>query len=206
VAAADVEAIKPFVSRQVWAMVRLQTLAGMRSGEVVAMRTRDLDTTGAVWSYRPASHKTEHHDKERIVPFGPQAQAVLKEWLRPDEPDRFLFSPADAAAERNAAKRAARKTRVQPSQADRRKARPKKKPGERYTPNSYRHAIQSACDRAGIDRWFPHQLRHLAATQIRRQHGLEAARVVLGHSSAAVTTLYAEMDRDKAAEIMAQVG
>ena len=34
-----VMAIKPFVNRQVWAMIKLQRLTGMRPGEVVLMRT-----------------------------------------------------------------------------------------------------------------------------------------------------------------------
>jgi len=55
-------------------------------------------------------------------------------------------------------------------------------------------------------RWHPHQLRHNAATYLRKQFGLEAARVVLGHRSAAVTEIYAEMDKMKAAEIMEKAG
>lgn len=55
-------------------------------------------------------------------------------------------------------------------------------------------------------RWSPNQLRHNAATHLRKQFGIEAARVVLGHSSAAVTEVYAEMDLAKAADIMAKVG
>ena len=55
-------------------------------------------------------------------------------------------------------------------------------------------------------RWHPHQLRHNAATRLRKEFGIEAARVVLGHSSAAVTEVYAEIDTLKAAEIMVQVG
>ena len=43
------------------AMIQLQRLTGMRPGEVVIMRTADIDTTGSVWHYLPASHKTEHH-------------------------------------------------------------------------------------------------------------------------------------------------
>jgi integrase len=35
--------------------------------------------------------------------------------------------------------------------------------------------------------WHPHQLRHTAGTNIRRQYGLEAAQLALGHSSALVT-------------------
>jgi integrase len=56
-----VEAIRPHVSRQVWAMIELQWLTGMRPGEVGLMRTAELDTSGAIWSYTPSSHKTEHH-------------------------------------------------------------------------------------------------------------------------------------------------
>ncbi|MBI3461985.1 MAG: hypothetical protein HY000_02855 [Planctomycetes bacterium] len=57
---AHVHAIQEHVPAPVWAMVQLQSLTGMRPGEVLMMRTCDLDTTGDVWLYRPASHKTEH--------------------------------------------------------------------------------------------------------------------------------------------------
>lgn len=55
-------------------------------------------------------------------------------------------------------------------------------------------------------RWSPNQLRHNAATYLRKQFGIEAARVVLGHASADVTEIYAELDLAKAAEIMGRVG
>ena len=54
--------------------------------------------------------------------------------------------------------------------------------------------------------WHPHRLRHNAATLLRRQYGIEAARLILGHRSAAVTEIYAEMDASKAEAIMAEVG
>ena len=38
----DVVRIRPFVARQVWAMVHLQWLTGMRSSEVTAMRMCDI--------------------------------------------------------------------------------------------------------------------------------------------------------------------
>ena len=38
------EAIRPHVARQVWAMIQVQRLTGMRPGEVTIMRTCDLDT------------------------------------------------------------------------------------------------------------------------------------------------------------------
>jgi integrase len=56
-------------------------------------------------------------------------------------------------------------------------------------------------------RWHPHQLRHTAATEIRKAFGLEAAQLTLGHSSAQVTdAVYAERDAAKVAEIMRRVG
>jgi len=41
-------------------------------------------------------------------------------------------------------------------------------------------------------RWHPNQLRHTFATRVRKQHGLEAAQVLLGHARADVTQVYAE--------------
>ncbi len=55
-------------------------------------------------------------------------------------------------------------------------------------------------------RWHPHQLRHNAATELRRQFGIETARIILGHRSAAITEVYAELDQAKAVEAMKRVG
>ncbi len=55
-------------------------------------------------------------------------------------------------------------------------------------------------------RWTPNRLRHRAATFLRKEFGIDAARGILDHSSPAVTEIYAELDRGKAADIMAKVG
>jgi integrase len=55
--------------------------------------------------------------------------------------------------------------------------------------------------------WHPHQLRHLAGTVIRKEFGLEAARIALVHSSAVVTdAVYAERDLEKVTMIMKEIG
>lgn len=54
--------------------------------------------------------------------------------------------------------------------------------------------------------WHPHQLRHSAATRLRKEHGVEAARVVLGHASAAITEIYAAIDATKARAVMESAG
>jgi site-specific recombinase XerC len=49
-------------------------------------------------------------------------------------------------------------------------------------------------------------LRHSFATAIRKEHGLEAAQVLLGHARADVTQVYAERDEELAARVAEQVG
>jgi integrase len=213
---AFIDAIQPHVSRQVWAMVQLQRLSAMRPGEVVIMRTIDVDTSGRVWTYTPESHKTEHYGRERRIYLGPTAQEVLRPWFRP-ELTAYLFSPREAMEELQVERRKARRTPLTPSQRGRkRKRRPQRTPGERYGPKTYGHAIASGIVNANreretlglppIPRWGPNRLRHNAATKIRKQFGLDVARACLGHSSPIITEHYAELDGVKAAEAMAQVG
>ncbi|HZV05239.1 MAG TPA: tyrosine-type recombinase/integrase [Gemmataceae bacterium] len=116
--------------------------------------------------------------------------------------------------ERAAALRSARKNKVQPSQKCRKKRRPKKRPGERYTPQSYGRAVAEAIKRYNrgrseaeqIPHWHPHQLRHQRALELKREAGLDVARAVLGHRSPAITEHYATLDTAKAAAVMEKLG
>src|SRR5262249_32167469 len=71
---AHVNATLPFPPAPVRAMVELQRLTGCRPGEVMVMRAIDLNMTGPVWTYRPASHKNKHRGLDRVIFLGPQAQ------------------------------------------------------------------------------------------------------------------------------------
>lgn len=64
-----VDPIRPFVSRQVWAMIQLQRLTGARPGELFEMRLVDvqMDEGASIWTYTPPSHKTAHMDKVKQV-------------------------------------------------------------------------------------------------------------------------------------------
>jgi site-specific recombinase XerD len=55
-------------------------------------------------------------------------------------------------------------------------------------------------------RWAPNQLRHAAATEVRREFRLEAAQVILGHSQANVTQIYAERDLALGVEVARAIG
>lgn len=216
-----VERTLPHLPPVVDDMVRFQRLTGARPGEVCDIRPMDLERTGKVWEYRPGSHKTEHTGRERIIFVGPKAQAVLLPYLlRPV--DAYCFSPAESVNKRRAEMRARRKTRVQPSQQDRRKKRPQCVPSIHYNKDAYRRAIAKAVAKANrkeqedaardgreplpIPAWHPNQLRHSAATEIRRRFGLEAAQTVLGHARADVTQVYAERDHALAADVMGKIG
>jgi integrase len=213
-----VEKTLPFMPDTVADMVRLQMLTGMRSGELVTIRAIDLDTSGAVWHYKPAQHKTAHIGHERAVAIGPQGQLILRRYLKTDL-HAPLFSPRESMERFREQQRQGRKTKVQPSQADRKRKRPKKLPGDAYTPTVYSQSILRAIRRANkaaieanpdhpilIPHWHSHQLRHLRATELRRLFGIDAARVVLGHRSPQITETYAEIDGGKADEIMAKLG
>lgn len=149
VAREHVEAVAEHVSRQVAAMLRLQMITGMRPGEVCSMRTGDIDTTGTLWVYRPQHHKTKHHGHHREIFIGPKAREILKPFLKRDLA-AYIFSPADAEAERRASLHTARKTPLscgsKPGSNKRRK--PKRIVGQWYTPLSYYCAIRRGCEKA----------------------------------------------------------
>ena len=133
-----------------------------------------------------------------------------------------------------------RKSKVPPSQQNRRKTSAKRQPTGRYHPHAVAHAIRVACEKAfplppalakkddesrkrwwkrltdeqraevkawrKAHHWHPYQLRHSFATDVRRQFGLEAAQVILGHSRADVTQVYAERNEALAVEVAAKLG
>jgi integrase len=188
-------------------VVELLLLTGMRCGEAVAMRATEIDMSGDVWLFHPTRHKNAWRgDKhKRTIALGPRAQEIVRRHLKP-QMSAILFSPAEQAAIIAERKRAARKSKVPPSQVNRRTSRPKRTPGDQFTSRDINKAIKRACKRHKIPMWHTHQLRHTAALEISRKHGLEAARAVLGHKSLQMSADYAGHDRETAAEVMAKIG
>ena len=76
----------------------------------------------------------------------------------------------------------------------------------RMTGAAYRRAITRACEKLGIDRWVPHQLRHTNADVVREEFGLEHTQAVLGHAKANMTEHYAKASSKKAAEVARKIG
>ncbi len=225
---ADVDAIRPHVARQVWAIVELQRLTGARGCELTIMRPCDLDTSGAVWFYTPEHHKNTHRRHQRVIPLEPKAQQVVAPFLSRRKVTAYMFSPSEAEAERLERRAAERVTATScgNTRGSNRKPNPKRTAGDHYTSESYGRAVQRGCDAAapvpdevkakGEDsvkqwrkrhRWTPYQQRHSTATRIRKQFGLVAASLVLGHSSTTVTdAVYAQHDTAAIEKVMLDVG
>lgn len=195
-----VDAVLPFLTKPLQAVVRLQLLTGARGGEILKLRPIDLDTTGDVWRYRVIAHKGAWRGHSRTIHIGPERQTVLREFL--DRPvESFCFSPRDAVANKAASAETHRRANQQPT--------PRKSDrtlGDCYLSNGYARAVARACVQAGVPHWHPHQLRHLAGTILRARYGIETARCVLGHKDAGVTLIYAEQDEAKIVEAMKKIG
>ncbi len=122
------------------------------------------------------------------------------------DPAAPVFSSREGQKDRYRTMRTKRKSKVPPSQKNRKKKIPERSLGDRYTTESYTHAVGYAAKSAGVEHWHPNQLRHLYATTVRKSHGLEAAQVTLGHSRADVTQIYAERNETLAAKVASDIG
>ena len=222
-----VEAIRPFVSRPVWAAIQFMLFTGARPGEAITAKWSEINTKGKVWICTPSQHKTKHKGKGRQIVIGPQCQQVLngiRELTRSD----FVFDPQVAMDEFS-----------RRAYGDHAKAR---RVGSHYSTFSLGTAIRTACEKAFgcpeeltvkatlrpmsnesakafVSRrkraaawrkehcWHPNQLRHTKATQVREQADLETAQIILGHSSKTTTErYYAELDISRALQQAQQFG
>lgn len=188
----DILAIRNEVPPSIWALVQLCILTGCRPGEAVVLRPCDIDRVPpvlgqGVWVWKPYTHKTEHHEKERVIVIGPQCQQHITPFVDGLAPDAFVFTAERSLAEigRKVGKMATL---------------------DHLSESTFMQAIHRACKRAEVSRWSPSQLRKNFATDIRGRHGIEDASVLLGHSSVSTTEIYAEVNFRRVAEIMAKVG
>ena len=160
-----VDAIRPHVARQVWAMIELQRLTGMRPGEVVdhadvrpghvgrglglhARRATRPPTTAASArsTSAPAPRRSSGPGSGRTRRSTCSARG--RRW-------RSSGPGSGATARRRLPVATGAGAEVGPEAA---------RCGTHYTAKTYYHAIGYGCRRAGVPPWHPNQLRHTAAT------------------------------------------
>ena len=192
----------PFMPPTLRAMVQLQRILGMRPSEIFKMRVGDVDTTrgNGLWYYEPGAYKTARFVGKIVFPLGKPEQELIAPYLEGKSSDAAVFSPRTAMAERNAEKRANRKTKVSPSQAKRDNANATKPSRycEFFSLYTYRQAVVHAIDKGNkvlpdnekIPHWFPYQLRHSASTATELSHSDEDAQALLGHRTVNMTKRY----------------
>jgi integrase len=218
-----VYAVLPYTTGVVAAMIELSLLTGMRPGELVSMRPRDIDRSGAVWHYYPEKHKNVYRNIERIVSIGPRGQEILHPFLLRNAED-LCFSPAESERQRRQLLTENRQTPASCGNTvgSNRKDVPKCTPGDKYDAVSYRKAVRyaiTACNKqrraeakaAGIEPdlvpyWTPYQLRHTTGTKVRKEMGYECAGATLGHTNMSATAIYAERNQGLADEAAKRFG
>lgn len=202
-----VEATLPHLVPTVRAAVLTQWWTGMRPAEVLGMTRAQLDMSSATWTYRPVRHKGSWRDRERVVAIGPKAQEILRPRLQLD-PEALMFSPRQAWEEFRAAKREGRQTPPTKQMRERdARAEAVAPKVETFRVDVYRKHIERACDKAEVERWSPHRLRHAAGTRFALQDGIEAARAALGHADLATTRRYAAgADAELAIRVAGRLG
>lgn len=162
---------------------------------------RPFVDAGETYVFSPRAAERARHAERRANRTSPvtPSQAARKPKVNPKRPKRGRY---DETSYRNAIYRACDRAFPPQGQLARRPKESKAKWLARLTQEE-RTALTGW---RSEHRWHPNQLRHTAATAIRREHGIEAARVILGHSKLTTTEIYAEADQVKAAEVMARIG
>ncbi len=146
-----------------WIGCRPQDVAGMKPGEV--------DRSGPLWRWEPATHKNEHRGQDLVYWIGPKAQRVLRPLLDGCPTDGFVFRYPPRGSGRGAGQ------------------------SIRITRHEYGRRVADACEVGRVEPWTPHQLRHAKATDTARRYGsMEAAAAALGDTVETVSKVYVHVD------------
>ena len=154
------------VSRRDRAILEMLYAAGLRVSELVGLDLKDLDLSGGLVRVLGKGNK------ERMVPFGRQAQKALRNWLSASAAMRDRGGDHDAVF-------------LNPR-------------GGRLTDRSVRRILNKRLLEAAIHAHLsPHDLRHSFATHMLGSGAdLRAIQELLGHASLSTTQRYTHVDTD----------
>jgi integrase len=165
-------------------MVRLQRWTGMRPGEVVRLKPEMFaePEPGLLVADFGAAHKMAYRRRSRRVGFPPAAVEIVRPWLD------TAAATGSGWVFRSTGRRNSRR-------------------GDRpFQVRSLGAAVRKAARAAGVPPWFPNQVRHRFATDVRERHGLDAAQLLLDHASVTTTQVYAEVADRRRVELVKQLG
>ena len=184
------------LSPTIAAMAQIHLATAARPSEICLMRIEDIDRTNPdLWVHRLDAHKTDwlEDDGGRVIYLAKPEIEILTPIIK-DRTEGYVFRPSDAVAEKHAKKwEDAKRKKKTPSRLKRDAARtkaPRIRLNECYSAVTYRRAIERACVRAEVPRWFPYGLRHTGITNVGLEYGIEAAQHVAGHKDLRTTLNY----------------
>ena len=206
-----------FLSPPLRSVVQLLWLTTARPSEILGLRVGSIQRSGSfllrggarldlegegVWGAELVAHKTAEKGFERVLFFGPRAQAILAPYLNGSG---YLFQP-QAGRAYQLAEQARILTTTGGGNKKPKVETPTRQAGEFYSSDALQKAVKKACDRADIPQWSPYQIRHTASAAIQDSNGLEAASVYLGHRPRGVTGVYVGANLRLAAKVAREVG
>lgn len=202
-----VRATLPYLTAEVADLIWFIRLTGCRPSEARRMKLcRIRDRHKAVWRYVPKRHKTSHRGKQRHVPIGPEARAIVLKHTAGRSDRDYVFSPQMSVP--------VRKPRNGVISMEPRKPSPRV--GRMFKKDAITRAVNRAIVRANkaraaeglrpLPHWTPYQLRYTRLREIRRRGGQEAAQATAGHSRATMTDHYAPANWGRAARFAAKHG
>ena len=192
----DIEKTLAKLSPIIRAMVRIHLATAARPTEICELRIENIDRQrDDLWAIRLDHHKTDHlEDAETKILYIAKTEIDVLLSLIGERIEGYIFRPIDAIRyEKERRATGAVFVKKQPSRSARdaeRAKNPKRICGDCYDFHAYRNAVYRACDRAGVPRWFPYQLRHTGITLIGLEHGVEAAQHTAGHRDIKMTLRY----------------
>lgn len=172
-----VEATLPHCKPTVATMIRLQRCSGMRPGEIVRLQVADIDRTADASCWL---YEPAEHKCRR---FGLRRRI----WLGPKAQE--LLTPLVAGAS-----------------GPEKFLFPATSRGRPYLVSSYRHHVVNACDKAGVPRWHPNQLRHSRLTEVAIKHGILQAQATGSHTNLNTTAIYAHFQDELARQSAKESG
>lgn len=181
-------------------MLKLIWHTGMRPQEVCKMRPYDIVCEDSeCWLYIPerdrtpvGKHKTTRYERVKVIPLTAECQKILAPRIKDFNSKQYIFSPKESMARLQEQKSAARRTPLNWGNrpGSNRKEHPMIRPGEQYNNGSLCQACKRGCERAGVEKFVPYDLRRTMATGTRAVLGKEAAKVLLGHTKTDTTDIY----------------
>ena len=186
----DVSATLPLLSKDFQDTIAFLRATGCRPGEARLMKVGEIDRDN--WMFKPAKHKTAHKGKSRFVPIPSSVREILlPRLLRPDAAYVLGADNGERPYEKRSLGRAIDHA-VKRINKERAETREKEKLKPEQLPD--------------VAHWFPYQLRHARATEVREQFGVEVAQSILGHSRVDTTEIYAKQTEAKAKEVGKLIG